>query len=198
MCDSQHIGQLIEEMGNTDFLTCLNARKQLVYLGKGAIDALAKTIQTGSDTQCVHAAIALGKLGDARAFEALLPLRMHSNTLIRIDTAKALGELDVAETVDALLDWLKAEHNILVQTAIVEALTGKRDDRVIQALLDLLHQADSPTLIYLVIRVLGDMGDRAIVDSISAYANDSDHHIRREAKIALEKLRADLPGVLGS
>ena len=198
MCDLEHIGQLIDDMGHTDFLTCLNARKQLVSLGETVIDELMKTLQIGSDMQRVHAAIALGKLHDMRAFDYLVQLRTHPNTLIRIDGAKALGALGTVAAIDILLSWLKTEHNILVQTAIVEALSGSRDNKIIEALLNLLHQADSPTLIYLVIRVLGDMGDPGIVDSIAAYANDSDHHIRREAKIALKKLMADFPGALES
>ncbi|MBN1564781.1 MAG: HEAT repeat domain-containing protein [Anaerolineae bacterium] len=185
---AKSLDELIADLNQPNPIIQLSAQKQLIRLGHTVIDTLLDTLYTGSDAQRAHAAIVLGKLRDRRALDALLELRHHDNLLIRIDCAKALGVIRGAHTAAALIDWLAVEENVLVQTAIVQVLAETRLPQIYIPLVKALTHTPSPSLKYLIIRILGDLGDTHAAEVIFPYVDSTDHHIRREAIRALEKL----------
>jgi HEAT repeat protein len=189
MTVQERIDHLIEALDSADLLIRLNARRQLVELGSQVADQLVSLLHNGSDLQRVSAAIVLGRMGDARAIDSLLEMRTHANSLVRIDGAKALSLFADARVVrDALGDWLTQENNVLVQIAIVESLSKPSVRLMLDALINVLKQTESPSLRYTIIRVLGDSGIPSVREIIFAFLDDTDHYVRREAALALEKL----------
>ena len=117
---------------------------------------------------------------DALLWEDLDEIRSH--------TQKALGALQSAHAIVALIDWLGTEKSVLVQMAIVQVLADIMVDPVHKALTEALHRTESPSLRYLIIRVLGQRGDPRAIDAIFPYLQDPDYHVQRESVLALGRL----------
>ena len=74
------------------------------------------------------AALALGRIGDARAVGPLLSALHHRDTTVRWAAAQALGELGDTRAVEPLVVLLGDPHHD-VQRAAAQALTGLGDAR---------------------------------------------------------------------
>lgn len=188
MATTDEIDQLVERLNASKAGDRVEAQKQLISMGQAVSDALAAVLRTGTDYQRAHAAIVLGRIKDVRALAALMDMRAHPDLLIRMEAAKALGTLENPHAVAALIDWLGTEESVLVQTSIVQALAGVAAEPVLNALINALHHTESPSLRYLIIRVLGQRGDRRAIDVIFPYLKDPDYHVQRETILALGKL----------
>jgi HEAT repeat protein len=188
MWTPEEIDRLVERLNASRAGERLEAQKQLIHMGKAVSDALAAVLRTGTDYQRAHAAIVLGRINDVRALAALLDMRAHPDLLIRMEGATALGALENPHAAAALIDWLGTEESVLVQTSIVQALAPIAGTPVLQALIDAMRRTESPSLRYLIIRVLGQRGDPRAIDAIFPYLQDPDYHVQRETILALKRL----------
>jgi HEAT repeat protein len=184
----EEIEPLVERLNAPRAGVRLEAQKQLIHMGAAISDALATVLRTGTDYQRAHAAIVLGRIHDMRALVALMEMRAQPDLLIRMEGAKALGALKNAHAVVALVDWLGTEKSVLVQMAIVQVLAEVMAEPVQKALMETLRRTESPSLRYLIIRVLGQRGDPRAIDAIFPYLQDPDNQVQRETVLALRKL----------
>jgi HEAT repeat protein len=184
----EEIDRLVERLNAPRAGERLEAQKQLIHMGKTVSDVLAAVLRTGTDYQRAHAAIVLGRINDIRALAVLLDMRAHPDLLIRMEGATALGALRNPHATAALIDWLGTEESVLVQTSIVQALAPITGTPVLKALIDAMRRTESPSLRYLIIRVLGERGDPRAIDAVFPFLRDPDYHVQRETVLALQKL----------
>lgn len=179
------ISSLIEQLNQPE--ETLAIRQRLVAYGSASVEPLIAICESGSPLQTANAIVVLGEIGDRRAIDVLIRSLAHKSLLCRINAAQILGSFDDACVVQALLDHLPSAHE-LVQIWIVNSLGVIGNASCIKPLLDLLHQTASSSLRYMIIRALGDLGDPRTIADIMPYLEDDDHHVRYDARVALEKL----------
>jgi HEAT repeat protein len=86
------------------------------------IDAVLEEAQRTDTTRGARlAASILGKLGDARAVDALVEIRGHDDWKVRSSVAGSLGRIAQAASLSALLDMLADENEIVRKSAAVAA-----------------------------------------------------------------------------
>jgi HEAT repeat protein len=174
--------------------TALNLKDQsdLMDIGPDVIDILIEALDGNDRRQLVNATSILEQIGAchaSRAIPALLALQTHSHTWVRMSSAKAIGILGSVTEVAVLTNWLQAEMDVLVQVWIVTSLGRLGGTEAVTPLLMALHNTESSTLRYTIIRALGDLGDSRVSSVIESYLSDEDCHVRNDAHEALKKLR---------
>lgn len=188
MVGLEGIGDLIADPDAADIALNQEAQARLVALGEPVVDSPISVLHTGSIRQCANAVLVLGKIGNPRAIEPMCALSVDPTLAVRVNCASALGLIDDPQVVSFLVDWLGWEKEAIVQSMIVKSLADKQDKRSIAPLSGALKQMESPCVRYMLIRALGNLGDPVAIESILPFVNDEDHHVRRDAKLALEKL----------
>lgn len=184
----ENTDELIEDLDTTDIGLNQDAQARLVILGVSVMERLISVLQTGSIRQRANAVLVLGKIGDAKAIDSLCALSVDPSLAVRVNCASALGLIDKPRVVSFLIDWLGWEEEAVVQSMIVKSLADKQDKRSIISLVSALKQAESSYVRYMIIRALGNLGDPIAIESILPFVDDEDHHVRHDAKVALEKL----------
>src|SRR5581483_2596440 len=115
----------------------------------------------------MHAALALGKVGDRAAVPALVGLLRDPDVNVTFHALEALGELGAGDAVDAIAAVARAGDFFLAFPAIA-ALAKTDDPRVAPALASLL---ENEMLRPAVIETLGELGDEDSVAPLLAVLN---------------------------
>jgi HEAT repeat protein len=179
---------LLEQLGHKEAMERVQARSDLIACGAAAVEPLIHILQSGSFNQVSGAISVLAAIGDSRAIEPLIQMLHASHSLFRMGAAEALSAFDDSRTVEALLEILHDEDE-LVQMWAVTSLGTLGKGACVEPLIALLNETSSAQIRYTVIRALGKLGDCRAVHHIQRYLDDPNHHVQREAKMALEKLR---------
>jgi len=138
----------------------------------------------------MHAAKALGRIGDPQAVPALMPLLQdkvkavreeassalaaigsaavsalllalqHEEWLVRLHAVEALGKLKSPDAVDPLLRTLFNDRDSAIREDVVRALGAIGDARAVDYLVTVMKE---PTLRLLAVEALGHIGDRRAV-----------------------------------
>lgn len=145
----------------------------------------------GSDEVRAAAARALGKLGDVRASPALADVVAGPGSLdVRAAAVTALGELRDPNSIPAMISVWKLDaatnKNGVIHEGVRYTLRDIAElsyDPLIAALRD-----EHPSVRSYAADTLGLIGDKRARDAIALLANDPDANVRREAKLALERL----------
>lgn len=137
---------------------------------------------------------ALGKLrGDDDAVAALIEGLEGSDQSIRVDAARALGELRARTAVAALcrlLEGLEAEPNEDVPPAVVWALGEIGDRTAAPTLADLLSRTDEDDFLFMAQReALYALADLGCPEPIRVFADDES----RPAELRQEAVEYALP-----
>lgn len=141
----------------------------------------------------MHAAQALGVLGNPAAVPALLQVLQHeTNQNIRFNAVEALGRLRAGEAVDPLLE-IAAHGSYFEQFAAVQALAEIGDPRSVPALTGLLHNAE---LAEAVIHALGVLGGPETTPVITRCLDNDSIPLAPVAQ-ALGRLAERFPGAAG-
>ncbi|HKQ69985.1 MAG TPA: HEAT repeat domain-containing protein, partial [Polyangiaceae bacterium] len=102
-------------------------------------DRLIDLVENASDPEVTAAAArALGDSNDPRANASLRPLALSASPLVAVAAVETLGKLDDPGRVDALIQATRHPHAEVVK-AVLLALEGARDPRVLKELGDALH-----------------------------------------------------------
>ena len=149
-----------------DEITCYFARKVLIDIGEPAVEPLISCLK-GIDREVrLHAAKALGKIGDSRAVEALLACLKDEDFVLRRYTAKALGRIGDSRAVEPLLACLKDKNGDVRDSATI-ALGLIGDNRAVEPLISCLKDYDFRWHV----EALGNIGDSRAVEPLIAYLN---------------------------
>lgn len=139
-----------------------------------------------------EAAVALGRLGDARALEPLLGLLNDPQVTVRSDAARALGMLGHRAAVPALTAAL-GDPLSAVRSFAARALGELDASAAAPALIELLTD-ENPRLVVQVAKVLAELGQPAAIEPIAATVRSTPPwHLwrRHQLKRCLRSLRAN-------
>ncbi|MFN7140896.1 MAG: HEAT repeat domain-containing protein, partial [Limisphaerales bacterium] len=110
-----------------------------------AVDPLCETLNDGSNSVRAAAAESLGKIGEPRAQDALVPLLSDAEPAVRVAAISALGHLGNADTLFHLLPLLQdddSEIRRVTSNALNEIDPGWRQSQQVQDLLEALGITD--------------------------------------------------------
>jgi HEAT repeat protein len=151
---------------------------KVVEIGWAAVEPLIAAV--ADDDLAAGAAGALGRIGDARALPALLPLVAHANEAVRLATVNALSVLAQPEALPSLIVALsdKAET---VRKAAAEALVKQPDASALPALITASRDAYWAVRIA-AIEALGLIGAAAAAPPIAAALADEHPQVYGKAE----------------
>ena len=120
--DPQAVEPLCAAMNDEIWRVRANARWALEKIGKPSVDALVPLLNSGSPMERESAAMALGRIQDARAIPALRTALKEDQTVwVRVSAAWALGELRDRDSMDMLIA-ASHEKNGLVRASSLCAM----------------------------------------------------------------------------
>lgn len=155
------------------------------------VSELTQLLSTAAGTQLLNAIKVLGELADASSVDVLIATLEHPDKIVRMKTIRALDRFNSPKVTDALLRRLDLE-DAMVQLTIIDCLNCDGDTpRCYETLIRLLHETPSSNLRYMIIRVLGNLGEARAIEHIRMYLDDDDHHVAADAQIALDKLTSN-------
>jgi HEAT repeat protein len=170
----------------------LEAREHLIVLGRPIVPELLALLDSGTDRQVANAVIVLGNIAEPQCIEKLIDLlHHHSNLVVRSNAAKALSVFTDPRVAEALIYSLDHESG-LVSMGVIAALQQIGGSLVLDVLLHQLKKHRDPEMHYLIIRAIGELGDRSVANQLIPFLDSSDHHTRRETIVALKKLGCEV------
>lgn len=188
MWDAEAVQALIAALDEeTDVRHAAQAR--LAAGGDAVVDALIAALAVENGRIAWAAAEVLGQLTPARAFPPLVAALYSKNLLLAGMALNALLKYPEPDVLPYLAEALPRVH-IMTQQNIVVALRQLGDRRAAPLLIAQLPGVSSPTIRCAMIQTLGWLGDRAAIPAIRACEDDSNHHVREWAAVALAELSA--------
>jgi HEAT repeats len=133
-----------------------------------------------SPVVAAEAAIALGRMYDARARNALRGLVRAEDPDLRVRAAVSLGRLRDAEAVPALIEALWIATTDYERQEAVRWLGRLRDARAVEPLIELLPEARTR---FLVVAAIGMIGDRRAYERLSQVLTWDTHTNVRDATV---------------
>ena len=158
----------------------------LVAIGPSAAGHLLVGLNDPVADAAGGAAVALGRLGDARAVAPLLEKLADPDWYLRYTAARALGDLRETEAAAALIALLGDEDFRVVDSAVT-ALTSIAAPAV-DALLAAMRDAN-PRVRQWSAAVLGEIGEKRAAGALGDLAvNDPDGEVRKAAARAIREI----------
>jgi len=180
------------------------------------VSGLINALKNGDMSVRAKAAVALGKIGDARAYEPLLLALKDRYSYVRSRVAVALSKLGNVNAVEKFIMHLR-DRNPDVRAASAEILGYIADERSIPPLIQVLRDPNEHVRWYAEValtnmgqivvgsmihllkdkdsgirrratRILGYTGDERAVEPLTQALNDSDSRVCEDAKEALESV----------
>ena len=140
----QRIETLIERFAAPGFQPRVPALRQLVAIGRDAVEPLIAALGNGQEQRTrAFAAEALGKIGDRRAVGPLMAALKDRELWVRGLAAEALGRLGEAKAVEPLIAMLKTDPSGHAAKQAAIALGAIKDPRGIPPLIDALWHKDN-------------------------------------------------------
>lgn len=177
---------LINQLDNNDLDVRQAAKQALIHIGEPAIEALIEAMYALRGKRCWEAASILAQIGTPAAQQAVSQMLTSPNIMVSQIAASAVARWGMT---DVLLTALPETHG-MVQLKIVDGLEKIADPRAVTPLRVLLRTTDSPALRTASIQALGVIGSPELIPDIEPYLEDTDHHVRKRASVALERLRS--------
>ncbi|MHC4930838.1 MAG: HEAT repeat domain-containing protein, partial [Planctomycetota bacterium] len=145
--DDTLIRELVEELGDEDAHVRRTARKQIVELGKPAVQALTEALGNDSVVVRTEAALALGEMGTVaeEAAPALEKLLNHEDLGLRRAAIEALERVAPTWNLVARIEaFLKAKEHDALLRLLANPRIEAADPAVLPVLVRLLeqHRAD--------------------------------------------------------
>ena len=133
---------------------------------------------------------ALGKIGDPRALETLLPyIEGDANPPLQRITLQAIGEIGDEEATQAVADRLVADEPE-VRTEAARALGRIGDTRAIDPLANVLAEDDEDSVRTSAAWALNQIGTEKALETAGQYADDRSFVVQAEARKARDALDA--------
>jgi HEAT repeat protein len=176
----------IEDLDSTDFDVRQAAKDELLAAGSAVIEPLIAATQVLTQRRCWEAASILVQIDDPRAAQALKVAFKSGHPILAQTAIRGLVRYGGRFTT-VLVEALPNSRE-LIQLEIVQALEEIGARTAVSALMTLLRTAESSVLRYTIIQALGVLGDPKAVALIRTFQNDEDHHVRKRANIAIERL----------
>jgi HEAT repeat protein len=183
------IAHLLEALqrGYHDLNVVSSALQVLAAANRDVTSPLVDLLSAPQPDLRMHAALALGKVGDPSAVPALVKALDDQDANVRFHAIEALGAVGSAEAVERLAEIARSGDFFLSFPA-VDALARSEDPRVGPALISLL---DDDLLRPAVIEALASVADEDAVEPLAALLNrGGDDDTVASVAAALERIRA--------
>ena len=191
------VDQLYSYLSHEDLRVRRDSQFELVKKGPAGVKALVKAALEGKDTITrLHGIWGVGQAArkDAKLLAPLASLLKDKEIEIRVNMARVIGDAAYKPAASALIDIIKNDSSLRVQSLAAIALGKLNDSSAIPALLNLAAKnADKdPTLRHSI--VMGLQGSaKAKADLLTAVAKHENRSARIVALLALRRL--DHPSV---
>jgi HEAT repeat protein len=160
----------------------------LAEVGEPAVEPLLTALNSRSANTREYAALALGKIGNSRAFEpicALLEAEADKGNYIM-----ALGMLKDQRGIDILLPYLKSAPDESWTLRLTSSALGEiGTERVIQPLAEILRSHTNSHARFGAVEGLSKISDPKAFELLREALHDSDEQIRQAAQKALTRRR---------
>lgn len=190
---AETLRELLEQLNNMNFFVRSAARAKLVTLGGEVVGPLIEAMQSGENPLCWEAANVLAEIRDERSFAPLEEALVSTNLLLGQAATKALERFGERAVLSLAVALCQPDVKLIVKIGYVTALEHLQDRRAVPALMATLRETTNVTLRYTTIQALGILGDSQALDLIRPYRDDPDHHTRKRARAALQRLGENLP-----
>lgn len=162
----------------------------ITKFGVNSYDELLAILSKNEDTNIsVVACWIISRLGDEKAIPILISALKYEDFQLRSASARALGELNVKESVENLISTLIIEKDNEVSEAIVYALGLLGDKSAFDVLVSILkNRSREPKIRGLVAEALADLKDRRAVVPLIEVLNDVSVEVRFWAIFSLGEL----------
>mgnify|MGYP001025866870 CR=1 FL=1 len=173
------------------------ARCALLQMGRDGVEPLLRALPGASVKLAWEIINLLAKFRDPRAVLPVADFLHAENGALRVAAAQTLGLIGHRSATMLLLRAMDDNQQSGAIVWIVQALGRIGDPRATDPLISLMQETDSPAVRYTAIEAVGLIGDQRAADVIETYLDDSSHHVRARAEVALARLRGrQYPGTL--
>jgi HEAT repeat protein len=158
------------ERDHQNFSILSGALQVLVAMNRDVAGPLIELLEDGHQNVRMHAALALGGLGDRSAVAALMRALEDEDTNVRFHAIEALGRLGAPEAVPVLAAVAERE-DFFVAFPAIDALARIQDPIVVPTLLSLLsHGLLRPAIV----DALGALGDEDCILALASLLSERD------------------------
>jgi HEAT repeat protein len=151
------------------------------------IESLIKQIHTEKPLKAIQAIRELGELQTPEAADVLIELLQSGNVMMQQAAAEALAAYNEDRVAKILCATFKNAPG-MVCLQIVRSLERLNRPETVPCLMMALGKAETESLQYTIIEALGNMQAAEARDLISTYLSHPNHHVRKRAHIAFDKL----------
>jgi HEAT repeat protein len=151
------------------------------------LEELLENIRSPYAHRRVEAAAELGKLGDRRAFDALVESLKDSDNTVRDNAAFALGELGLKEAAPHI-ERLLGDKDEWVRKGAVKALGMLKSSSSVNRLVDALVADPAFIVRRAAVRSLGQIGSTGAIESLRKALYDKNVTVRDMAKQVLAEM----------
>jgi HEAT repeat protein len=186
MREPNPIDTWIADLDNAEALIRQSAIDNLIQAGADAVDPLIAAMQRQKGRQAWEAAAILAQIDDPRWFQPMKNMLTASNLFIASVAAATLerfGESVIGTFIEAL-----PKCQAITQIQVIGILERIGDRRCVDILMELLRTSDSVDLQHTIIQTLGTICDARATELIRTFENHENHHVRKRARIALQRL----------
>lgn len=187
----EDLERLLTDLSSRDISIHLSARQALIDLGDSVVDLLVDRLADEDIKLVASIVVILGEITNPRSFQSLINCLEHPHTLVQMQAATALGRFASKDSVSKLIDYLPHSAG-LVEQSILNVLIKNATVEVLPQMLDFLHTTPSNVARYMTIRVLANIGNKDLISDLEKYLDDENHHVRNDARIAIDKLRDEI------
>ena len=185
-----NLNQLFNDYDSADARKRLSTIRELTALNiVEAVPLLLRALQDSAFEVRVHAAIALGNLGDVRAVGALL-LMVHDTRLNRDllpNIWQGLAYTQDPRATEALVDLIEITFETPLRYDLVRFLGLTQDPRILDMLLDWLDDYDA-MMAAAAAQALAHYGDTRALPRLRRYVQDPDERVRDAVLAAIKTL----------
>jgi HEAT repeat protein len=217
--DARAIEPLIHALFDEDNNVRVSAAKALGTLkSPKAVEPLIETLSDEDSAVRASAAKALGSIGDTRAIEPLISTLSDGDSTVRASAARALGSIGDERAIEPLIEAFYKEEDELARRDIISALSGYRDERILEIMIQCLKDRDAyvrriaasalwksggeraiepliealkdeeSTVRYCAVSALDGVKDERVIEPLIGALNDNDDMVRTVAASALGKI----------
>jgi len=158
----KNIQQLIEELGDSDFITNYQAGKKILKIGKEAIPYLIQALNNPKSRIRFSSIILLEQLNAKEAIPEFINILKDKKRKKRerVACAFALGKLQAKEASEVLIEGLNENSNS-IKTACIMSLGMLKEEKAVPYLLKFIEEKKEQ-IGQVALRALKEIGDRGI------------------------------------
>ncbi|WP_456474222.1 HEAT repeat domain-containing protein [Candidatus Pyrohabitans sp.] len=217
--DERAVGPVVNALFDEDSRVRASAAKALGTLKSiKAVKPLIASLSDRDSAVRASAARALGSIGDTRAIEPLIASLSDRDSTVRASVARALGSIGDTRAIEPLMASFYSEGDEFVRRDILLAISGYRDNRILEMMTQCLHDRDAyvrriaasalwknggkgaieplikalgdeeSTIRYCAVSALDGITDECVIEPLINALEDEDEMVRTVAASALGKI----------